>query len=119
MRQTLQFAHVGQPPVGLVAAPLLVSLQFLLFIVPALLRLATSLRAVAQVLTALAQLAFFSQISPVRLSVTVPLPLSVKRGLGQVAPRCKFPSCPVPVQDIELPAASQHARLPRFGHARR
>ena len=32
------------------------------------------------------KLAFFSQISPVRLSVTVPLLLSVKRGSGQATP---------------------------------
>ena len=41
------------------------------------------------------QLASSSQVSPVRLSVTVPLPLSVKRGLGQGTPFSRSPSSPV------------------------
>jgi hypothetical protein len=40
------------------------------------------------------QLAFFSQINPVSLSVTVPSPLPVKRGEGQAAPFWMLPSSP-------------------------
>ncbi len=40
------------------------------------------------------QPAFFSQISPVRLSVTVPFPLSANLGLGHATPFRSAPSCP-------------------------
>ena len=56
--------------------------------------------------TASVQLASFSQISPVRLSVTVPFPLSVKRGEGQGAPAFLSPSCPVLAQSMMTPVAS-------------
>src|SRR5512139_3316157 len=52
------------------------------------------------------QLASLSQISPVRLSVTVPSPLSVKRGEGQGTPVLVSPSCPVLAQSMMTPVAS-------------
>src|SRR5262245_44704371 len=41
------------------------------------------------------QLAFFTQINPVRLSVLVPSELSVKRGVGHARPFSSAPSSPV------------------------
>src|SRR5262249_38712852 len=38
------------------------------------------------------QFAFLSPIKPVRLSVIVPFPLSVKRGFGDATPFCRAPS---------------------------
>src|SRR5512133_3560792 len=49
--------------------------------------------AVVQVLVS-KQLAFFSQSSPVRLSLIVPSPLSLKRGTGQTTPFWMAPSSP-------------------------
>jgi hypothetical protein len=79
------------------------SLQGLPFIVPSVLSEATSARAVGQSLVVPAQLAFFSQVRPVRLSVTVPSLLSVKRGTGQAAPAWISPSWPVPAQGTDTP----------------
>src|SRR5215471_14757522 len=48
------------------------------------------------------QLAFFSQIQPVKLSRTVPSPRSVKRGMGHSTPSWRSPSSPV-VNDVVSP----------------
>src|SRR5512133_2676799 len=58
--------------------------------------LARVLAEVSAVVQAVApkQLAFFSQIRPVRLSLTVPSPLSLKRGTGQTTPFWIAPSSP-------------------------
>src|SRR5436305_1264759 len=59
--------------------------------------------------------AFLSQTSLVRLSVTVPSPLSVKRGGGHGAPARTSPSCPVPAQATGEPSVPQHSFCPVFG----
>ena len=56
--------------------------------------------------TVSAQSPFCSQISPVRLSVTVPSPLSVNLGLGGVTPFWYSPSWPVPAHGITAPVSS-------------
>src|SRR6185369_13496211 len=75
----------------------------------------------------------FSQISPVKLSVTVPLLLSLKRGSGQGTPPARVsPSCPEPEQSISTarricmsifqhfvcPVLATRSLLPRTGHIR-
>src|SRR5262249_37635438 len=63
-------------------------------------------------LTKLKQLAFFSQINPVSSSSTVPLPLSLKRTMGNGTPIWISPSCPVPAQVRGVPVVSQHCVCP-------
>src|SRR6185369_5847901 len=72
--------------------------------------------------------AFLSQTSSVKLSVTVPSRLSVKRGLGHSTPAWSSPSWPVPAQSgIKAPTWLQHVTcpvrgtfvlFPRTGHMR-
>src|SRR5215203_1495627 len=53
-----------------------------------------------------------SQVSPVSLSVTVPFPLSAKRGVGEGRPAWNSPSCPVPTQLTRAPLVDQHRVCP-------
>src|SRR6185369_10741906 len=53
-------------------------------------------------------LACLLQIRPVRLSVTVPSPLSVKRDAGHgISPECRTPSSPLPLQERGIPFESK------------
>jgi hypothetical protein len=58
------------------------------------------------------QVAFLSQINPVRLSLTVPLLLSVKRRVAKGTPAWISPSCPVPAQLMGMPDTSKGSVYP-------
>ena len=61
------------------------------------------------------QSAFLSQTKSVSRSVSVPFPLSMKRGTGHATPACTSPSWPVALQPTSLPPLSQHVVWPVLG----